>query len=263
MAISESAAALISAGIGAASTAASAGIGAAENKRAYKWTKKLYESQANFNLKWFNPQKQMKRLTDAGLNPHLLAGDQSVQPGGMTPLNHEIPGIDLNSIANTILNYSLQKGQLENSYRSTDADVNLKQSATELNNSKKVAQDYTNSFLLPQRYQAGQQKITEMDQQIALFDTRRKLLESQAAYAAANARFAPSYFQFRNDKVKYDSLFREKEYDDYIDYNIRPNDPWYARQLLPFADTLITSILNKFMPTENRKQPFWKRFFNK
>lgn len=263
MAISESAAALISAGIGAASTAATAGIGAAENKRAYKWTKKLYEAQSNYNLKWFSPQKQMKRLIDAGLNPHLIAGDQSVQPGGMTALNHEIPGIDLNSVANTILNYSLQKGQLDNSERAVNADVNLKRSAEQLNNSKKLAQDYTNSHLLPQQFQAGQRKITEMDQQIALFDTRRKLLESQAAYAAANARFAPSYFQFRNDKVKYDSLFREKEYNDYLDYNIRPNDPWYARQLMPFVDSLATAILNKFMPADNRKQPFWKRFFNK
>lgn len=264
MALTEAQAAIISAGIGAAGAAANTAISATNSRRAYKWGKKMYEFQNEYNLENFSPAKQMERLKAAGLNPHLYAGGDNVSPAGSMPsTGFEVPSIDFQNVANQILNYSLQRANLDNQTKQVNSDVALKQSSTELNQSRKVAQDYTNQNILPQQYQYNARKILDMDQQISLFDTRKKLLESQAAYAAANALYAPSYFQFRNDKVKYDSLFREREYDDYMNFDLRPNDPFYARMLKPFADTLISGIISKISGSPSNNSPWYKQLLKR
>lgn len=244
MAISEAVAGIISAGIGAAGAAGSAAIGSTANRRAYKWSKKYYDWQNQYNLQNYSPQKQMERLTAAGLNPHLVTGDSINPSGQMATPTGEMPGIDLTSVAQQILNYSIAKQQSDNQTNATNADVDLKQS-------QKIAQDYQNEFLLPQQFQKTAKSITQMDQEIQLFDTRKKLLESQYEYQQlANkikkdeSQFSWKKYKYTADKIEADAGFRQLEYDDYLNYNVRPNDPFWWRQAAPVADIILQKILN-------------------
>lgn len=86
MAISEALLSSIISGAAAATGAGvSAGVSSTANRRAFKWTRKMYDIQRSDYLsdrEYNNPANQMQRFRDAGLNPNLIYGQDNAQPLG-------------------------------------------------------------------------------------------------------------------------------------------------------------------------------------
>lgn len=135
-------AALASAAISAGTGTASAVSAGKANKRGIKYAKEENDLQRNFqremwnNQNWYNsPAEQMKRLKEAGINPHYYFGgspQNQTAPvpssGGGVAVNQK--GVDFSPIAQagqTMLQSELMKAQIDN----INADTNKKNEETE------------------------------------------------------------------------------------------------------------------------------------
>lgn len=91
-------AALISAGVGAATTGGNAAFTAKSNRKTRMFNERMYERQRDDNRNNWNaqneynsPKAQMARLKEAGLNPHLIYGNGSAQTGQAQSIQNSTP----------------------------------------------------------------------------------------------------------------------------------------------------------------------------
>jgi len=139
--------AVISGGAALAGSAINALSGASANKKNLEFQERMYERQKNDNLSFWNlqndynnPQQQMKRLQEAGLNPNLVYGSGGQTGGTASPIsapdrgsyNHAPQSLDIGGAASTAF--------------STYFDTQIKQA--QLDNLKAQNTDIVNSALL-------------------------------------------------------------------------------------------------------------------
>lgn len=125
---------LIAAGIGAGASLLGSGINAAStgsmNKKTRKWNEHMYNVQREHALQdwamqnaYNSPTKQMERLKEAGLNPHLVYGNGATAEGGavrstdVKGWNPDVPQVDLSAVSSGFSEYyriQNQKAQTDN-----------------------------------------------------------------------------------------------------------------------------------------------------
>lgn len=253
MAISEG---VLSAIIGAAGSlagsAVSAGSAAMRNRRAYKWSKKYYEFQNQYNLEHYSPALQMQRLRDAGINPHEASGTLNSPAGSMSVPDYQNP-IDANAIPNavsTAWNMYLQKRGIENATSDTAANIKLKEA-----NADKATQDaariaYYNSQIQPweavsaknkseiSKYGVGNAKLQnqKLFNEISLFSMQKQKYQLALDLLEIERQYADEYARYRNESVRNDSRIKASEagiraldFHNYQTYGLRPQDPYYLR----------------------------------
>lgn len=111
--------------LGQGGNAVAQGMG---NRAQRKWNEKMYQTQKQDNLDFWNmqnsynsPEQQMQRLTSAGLNPNLVYGNGAVANSSSAPdtphampYNPKVPELNLPAVADTYFNLQSQSQRLAN-----------------------------------------------------------------------------------------------------------------------------------------------------
>lgn len=256
--------------IGAAGSAVAGGIGAGStaiaNRQSYKYSKKFFDYQNQYNLSTYSPAQNMERLRQAGINPHEVAGT----PGsGMSMQGHvEVPDYQspLGPAADAItqgLQFAMQAYQMK---KNLDNQSELVQSQINKNNADAAKTTYQTSHILPFEseyaknrqkiplYQLGTMKLQQQNllNEISLFGMQKQkyqlaldLLELEKQLKSAESKYAPLYYRSRANSVYYDSKIKSSEsgirdldLSNYQKYGIRPQDPYYTRIVTNTLDDL-------------------------
>lgn len=245
---------MLTALIGAAGTIAGAGISAgsaaASNRRAYKWSKKYFDYQNEYNMANYSPAMNMERLRQAGINPHELAGSpgsgMSAQ-GSMSVHEYQNPldpvGKALPAAIDTAINMYIQRQQLQNS-------TNLVKSQIERNEAEANKTNYQIANILPHEsvfaknksvlplYQAQAYGLQaqKLMQDLSLFSMTKQKYQLALDLMEIEKKYADEYHKYRNDSVKWDSKIKQSEsgiraldLKNYTQFGLRPQDPYYYR----------------------------------
>ncbi|WGL31352.1 DNA pilot protein [Dipodfec virus UOA04_Rod_975] len=196
----------ISSALGIGGSSLGAGI---QNKKSYKYTKKLQDQQNQWNLEMWNkqneynsPASQRARLESAGLNPDLMYGQAS-----STGNSNQAPSASdasfkaaapsfssMQDIYSNAVNNSLHRAQVDDIF--ADRDLKVQQAATErsraiLNHSNALLNLATRSGrLLENKFQAR-----TMQSRIAKVALDNALTESQRGLTQANIRSVDSQIE--------------------------------------------------------------------
>lgn len=258
-------ASLLGSGINAGSTAMS-------NRRSYKWSRKYFDYQNQQNLALYSPAQQMQRMTEAGLNPHLVTGAQNGAVGSMPTGVYQNP-VDGNALPNALLTaWQLyqQKQQQDNQNTQTQSDVQLKRASADKAEAEAAKTKYYNSMIQPWeavsaknksdilKYNVGKAKLENQKllNDISLFSLQKQKYQTALDLLEIERQYASEYHRWRNDSVKADSLIKRSEagirdldLHNYQTYGLRPQDPYYYR--------LGTNIMENV--TDNTKVGKWLR----
>ncbi|WGL31392.1 DNA pilot protein [Dipodfec virus UOA04_Rod_1017] len=202
----------ISSALGAGASALGAGI---QNKKSYKYTKKLQDQQNQWNLDMWNrqneynsPVAQRARLESAGLNPDLMYG-QSSSTGNSTQapsasdasFKASAPSFEnMRNIYADSINNSLHRAQVDDIFATRDLKV--QQAATErsrqsLNRSNELLNIANRAGrLLDNKYLAR-----TIESRVAKNTLENTLLESQRSLTDANIRSVDSQIEVNKMKL--------------------------------------------------------------
>ena len=242
--------------IGAAGSVAGAGASAASaamaNRRAYKWSKKYYQFQNEYNLENYSPALQMQRLRDAGINPHEANGTLSSPSGSMSVPEYQNP-IDPNAIPNavsTAYNMYLQKKSIDNATSNTVASVDAAKAQADRNRAETAKTQYYTSMIQPWEavgakhkstlafYQAKNANLTssKLLNEISLLGLTKQKYQLGLDLLNIEKQYADQWWQSRISSVKADAANKWQQnkmgaidLKNYQDLGIRPNDPYYLR----------------------------------
>lgn len=118
-------AAALSAGGNILSQGINAAVQSGMNRKTRKWNEHMYNIQRGHALEDWNrqnaydhPSAQMARFKDAGLNPHLIYGQQTQSPSvrstDVKSWSPEAPQFDLGSTSGQYFNTQIQQAQIDN-----------------------------------------------------------------------------------------------------------------------------------------------------
>lgn len=246
----------IAAIIGAAGSLTAAGVQAGSaamaNRRAYKWSKKYFDYQNQYNLENYSPAMQMQRLRDAGINPHEASGTLSSPSGSMSVPDYQNP-IDPNAIPNALSaawNMYLQKRGIENATSDTAANIKLKEANADKANQDAARIAYYNSYIQPHEAviagnkaaasysmpEAARLQNDKLFNEISVLGMQKQKYQLAIDLMEIEKEFAREYYQYRNESVKWDSKTKQSEagirsldLHNYQSSGIRPQDPYWLR----------------------------------
>lgn len=275
MALSEAAIAAI---IGGVSTAATAGIqgtsAALQNRNAYKWSKKFFEYQNQYNLAHYSPELNMERLRAAGISPHEAVGSASqglsMQGTPQVP-EYQSPlagGADaLARGVQTALNFYAQKKGIDN-------QTDLIQSQIQKNTADAAKTNYQTQNLLPieMQYQSNRAKIPlyqigvmklqqqKMLNEISLFSMQKQkyqlgidLMQLEKQYHQMADKWRANSIQYDAKTKKSEAGIRALDFNNYQNFGLRPQDPYYTRiaanvlDRVGESDSWLGKILRKYL----------------
>lgn len=251
MAVSEG---ILTAIIGAAGAVAGAGLSAAgasaANRRAYKWSKKFFDYQNEYNLANYSPAMNMERLREAGINPHELAGSPgsglSAQ-GSMSVPEYQNPidpiGKSIPAAIQTAINLYTQSQQLKNSTDLVKSQIERNEAETNKTNYQVAnimpheSEFAKNKSVLPlyqaQAYGLQAQKLM---QDLSLFSMTKQKYQLALDLMEIEKKYADEYHKYRNESVKWDYMIKKSEsgiraldLKNYTQFGLRPQDPYYYR----------------------------------
>ena len=232
------------------SGAISAGSAAMANRRAYKWSKKYFDYQNQYNLMNYSPAQNMERLRQAGINPHEVSGSpgsgMSMQ-GSMSVPDYQNPvdplAKSLPAAVEQAFNMYTQRKNLEN-------QSELVKSQIERNTAEAAKTNYQVANILPHEaafarnkrviplYQAQAYGLQarKMMQDISLFSMQKQKFQLGLDLLQLQKQYQNEYYKYRNKSVKNqaskygaDAAMGWLDVHNYQEYGIRPNDPFYAR----------------------------------
>ena len=247
-------AAVLSAIIGGAASLASAGTSAASaalaNRNQYKWTKEMFNYQNEYNQQHYNPAANMELLRQAGINPHEVAGTpgsgMSMQGSISTP-QYQSPLAGSAQAMQQAVGMALQAYQTKKSLQN---QTDLVQSQVAKNNAEAAKTNFQVDNLLPVEleyqknrvkiplYQIGMLKLQQQQalNEISLFSMQKQKYQLALDLMELEKQYAGEYYKWRNESVKYDSQIKKSEsgirgldLQNYQDFGLRPQDPYYTR----------------------------------
>lgn len=273
---------VVAAGIAATSQAANAYAQGRSNLRSRQFAEEMYFRQRADSLEDWNrvnaynsPAEQMRRMKEAGINPHEAFGAKGntadpVRSSQAQSWNPEAVNFDAGSISSAYLNTKMSQQQLDNLKKQADNMESQKAliDAQKLNvnaNTEATTTD-TNLKNLLQQYnleaaQLGVQKTVQdiaaksqtmglelqANERAILNQVKDFELATEAILKSRSDRATSSKQREQIDAaiVGMKSDNRVKEYKARLaDKNVNPDDPLYARMLASFLDYL----MKKYMP---------------
>lgn len=273
MALSEAAlSAIISGAAAVGSSAIGAGSAALANRKSFKWSKKFFDYQNEYNQTHYSPAQNMALLQQAGINPHEVAGTpgsgMSMQ-GNMSVPQYQSP---LDGAKESVLQ-AMQYGlNLYAQKRSIDNQSDLVQSQIAKNTADAAKTNYQVAHILPFEsefaknrqkiplYQLGTLKLQQqkMLNEISLFSMQKQKYQLALDLMELEKEYAGEYYRYRNQKVKHDASIagseagiRSLDFTNYRDFGLRPQDPYYVRM----GANVVSSLEN---PSNNS---FWSRLY--
>lgn len=236
-------------------------------RRQYDYNKKLMQFQYNLNEQaakssfdrsiqawnmeneYNTPKNQMMRFVEAGLNPHLIYGQTNTASSLTAPdqkgvsgssVSGNMPGSSSRLLDNisTVLSFRNIKKQGD----IMDRDILLKK-AQEGEINQRIAESRIRTLVGMVRFARS-----SFDYKLA----KQTLSETLMGIRLRN------YLSYSNIiKNYYDSQIRSREWSDYNNLGIRPNDPWYLRSFT----TAARKAFKGYIPKNNDSQ-FLKDFAN-
>lgn len=219
------------------------------NKKTRRFQEKMWQKTNEYN----HPAAQMKRLTDAGLNPHLVYGQGSGGAAGNTdmPAAPDMKAPDFAPIGGAV------SGTIDQIYNLKAVKANTEESEARTGN---IKQDTTNKALESiGRVLSNQKGKMSNEQYKRLMDLEVKTAEarlrninvdstvkSSADFRAermANATIPKineelKYMIQKGKGLNYDNLIKAIDYKLYKEYRVRPNDPVYSRVISRILEAL-------------------------
>lgn len=218
------------------------------NKKAMDYQYQLNEQAAknsfdrsiqawNMENEYNTPAAQMERFQAAGLNPNLIYG-QSNQGAGLTA--PEQKGVSGNSVGQgTNSTFDVIRGMQEIQQMSNMREQQkLMEAERELKRAgiRRINQDISESMIRTGNMMTRTAK-SEFDLQLA-----REMRTDVVNNLIARNRL----LGLQESKLNYDIKFRRREWEDYRDWSVRPQDPLLYRILLRlFGDDSEGSFINR------------------
>lgn len=247
---------------GAASLGAgaiSAGSAAMANRRAYKWSKKYFDYQNEYNLLNYSPAANMERLRAAGLNPHDASG--ALGSGGSMQGSMSVPDYQnpVDPIAKSLPAAFQQAFEIYKQKKLVDNNTDLVKSQIEKNTADAARTNYQVAHILPFEsefaknrqkiplYQLGAYKLQnqKLMNDISLFSMQKQKYQLGLDLLKLQKQYQEDYYKYRNESVKYqaklhkaDAGIRGLDLLNYQKTGLRPQDPYYMRIGLNAVDTI-------------------------
>lgn len=250
MIVPEVAAALIGGLSSVAASGASAAAAATANRRAFKWSKKYFNYQNEYNLTHYSPAANMQRLRDAGINPHEVAGSPgsgvSLQ-GSMSVPDYQNP---VDPLAKSLPQAIEQAFDIYARKKAIDNQTELTKSQIQKNTADAAMKNYQTANILPHEavfaknrsslplYQAQAYGLQarKMMQDISLFSMQKQKFQLALDLMEIEKEYQEEYYKYRNQSVKYQAQNYKNQanisaldYKNYVSSGLRPQDPYYAR----------------------------------
>lgn len=250
------AATLIPAAASLASNAFNAITGQSANKKNREFQEQMYERQKNDNLNMWNlqndynnPQQQMKRLQEAGLNPNLVYGNGGQTGGTASPIStpdrgsysHQPAQIsDLGGTASQAFashfDYQIKQAQLDNLKAQNTDIVNsalLKSAQTMSTIASGGKTEFQTQFLkdtahLTRAYMAEQANKMHYDQYqsqsaATVADEKNQLSLSEMKQRISNMKDSGQSTRLRSALMKIEQDLKSQ--------GLQPSDPIYMRMI--------------------------------
>jgi len=257
--VPEVAAALIG---GAASLGAGAISGASAamaNRRAFKWSKKYFDYQNQYNLLNYSPAANMQRLRDAGINPHEVSGSPgsgTSMQGSMSVPDYQNP---VDPLANSLPAAMQQAFEIYKQKKMLDNNTDLVKSQIQKNTAEAAKTNYQVANIMPfqSEYEKNRQKIPlyqigayklqnqKLMNEISMFSMQKEKYQLGLDLLKLEKQYQEEYYKYRNMSVKYqafghkyDSGMKKLDLHNYQSFGIRPQDPYYMRIGTNIVDTV-------------------------
>lgn len=232
-------------------------------KREQAQNLEFWRQQNEYN----NPQNQMKRLQEAGLNPNLVYGGSPAQSAGQAerlttpdtdPQAHKFiePNMPMNTLSQ-YADYGIKQAQTDNLKANTQATqenailTTQKAYGEGIRNAKtrfdlNLAEDLRNTSL-----QAAQEQLRKMkiDNQMTLNENERRNISTSNSTAESiervlNSRTGRQLTKAQTQNIRADNELKELD-KKMAAMGIRPSDPFYAQAIARF--------LNKYLELYGRQ----------
>lgn len=249
---------IISGAASLASAGISAGSAATANRRSYKWSKKYFDYQNEYNLENYSPAAVMQRFRDAGINPHEITGNigSSSAVGSMSVPEYQNPVDPLAKALPAAINMAMDIYQRK---KSIENQSELVQSQVKKNQADAARTNYQVANILPYQsvYEKNRQAIPLYQIEAYGWQNRKTMMDianlglQQQKYQLAidlmkiEKEYREDYLKFRNDSVKWDSLNKQHQagisgldLHNYQTYGLRPQDPYYTRVAANLTDVI-------------------------
>lgn len=277
MALSAAATAALIGGISSAATAGIQGASnAIANRNAYKWSKKMFDYQNQYNLANYSPELNMERLRAAGINPHEAVGSASqglsMQGTPQVP-EYQSPiagGADaLARGVQTALNFYAQKKGIDN-------QTDLIQSQIQRNAAETAKTQFQTKNLLPleMQYQSNRTKIPlyqigtmklqqqKMLNEITLFSMQKQKYQLGIDLMELEKQYHQMADKWRSRSIEYDAKTKKSEagiraldFNNYQNFGLRPQDPYYTR--------IAANLVDRVGESDNWLGRFLRKYFLK